>query len=170
MTNLSRRHMLQGLTALSGIAALNSSAFAKLGDMLQPEWALGWRNPTRHNLKTPQLKLVSGKMPKGLSGTFYRNGPAVFERGGFRMSHWFDGDGMVQRFHMDAGKVSHIGRMVETELYLNNEKEGRMTGGGFGTVVPNPVSMTGPDSVNQANTSVLPIGGELLALWEGGSA
>ncbi|MDB2438575.1 carotenoid oxygenase family protein [Hellea sp.] len=170
MTNLSRRHMLQGLTALSGMAAVSSPALAKLAGTPQPDWALGWRNPTKHSLGTPQLKLVSGTMPKGLSGTFYRNGPAVFERSGFRMNHWFDGDGMVQRFHMSAGSVSHTGRMVETELYLNNEKEGRITGGGFGTVVPNPAPMKGPDSVNQGNTSVLPIGGELLALWEGGSA
>ena len=170
MTTLSRRHMIQGLTALSGMAAMNSPALAKRAGMSQPDWALGWRNPLQHALETPQLKLVSGKMPKGLSGTFYRNGPAVFERDGFRMNHWFDGDGMVQRFHMDAGSVSHTGRMVETELYLNNEKEGRMTGGGFGTVVPNPAPMKGPDSVNQGNTSVLPVGGELLALWEGGSA
>jgi len=84
MTTLSRRHMIQGLTALSGMAAMNSPALAKRAGMSQPDWALGWRNPLQHALETPQLKLVSGKMPKGLSGTFYRNGPAVFERDGFR--------------------------------------------------------------------------------------
>jgi carotenoid cleavage dioxygenase-like enzyme len=157
------------------MAALNTPAFAKVAASkvtkgLQPDWALGWRNPIKHNLKTPKLKLVSGKMPKGLTGTLYRNGPAVQERGGFRMNHWFDGDGMVQRFDMSAEGVAHLGRMVETEMYVRNEKENRMTGGGFGTSVPNPAPLTGPDSVNAANTSVLPLGGELLALWEGGSA
>ena len=170
MTHLSRRNMLQTMAALGAMTSISSPAFAKLVSANQPDWALGWRNPVKHSLKTPKLKLVSGKMPKGLSGTFYRNGPAVQERGGFRMDHWFDGDGMVQRFGINADGVSHTGRMVETELYLKNEKEDRMTGGGFGTSVPNPFPLTGPDSVNAANTSVLPIGGDLLALWEGGSA
>ena len=170
MTHISRRNMLQTMAALGVMTSISSPAFAKLASDTQQDWALGWRNPLKHSLKTPQLKLVSGKMPKGLSGTFYRNGPAVQERGGFRMDHWFDGDGMVQHFGINADGISHTGRMVETELYLKNEKEDRMTGGGFGTSVPNPSPVRGPDSVNAANTSVLPIGGELLALWEGGSA
>lgn len=170
MTHLSRRHMLQSLTALGGLAAMSSPALAKGQAPLSPDWALGWRNPVKHQLATRRLKLVSGKMPKGLSGTLYRNGPAVQERGGFRMNHWFDGDGMVQRFHLSDEGVSHIGRMTETESYLQSEKAGRMTAGGFGTRVPNPAPVTGPDSVNVGNTSVLPVGGELLALWEGGSA
>ena len=34
---------------------------------------------------------IEGKIPKELRGVFYRNGPGLFERGGQRYQHWFDG-------------------------------------------------------------------------------
>ncbi|MCF6274709.1 MAG: carotenoid oxygenase family protein [Robiginitomaculum sp.] len=133
-------------------------------------WTLGWRSTPARDLATPDMKLVSGKMPKGLSGTFYRNGPALFERDGIRLEHWFDGDGMVHAYNIDDGNVSHTGRMVRTGKYEREEKAGQFMVSAFGTKIENPAPITGPDDVNTANTSVLPIGGELLALWEGGSA
>ena len=168
MTHFNRRNMLQAFGALTAASALPFPAFAKSGSM--PDWHIGWENPVRRTLETKSLKLVSGALPSDLSGTFFRNGPAIHERAGFRMAHWFDGDGMVQAFRMGDGDVSHIGRPVETALYKQNEKEGRFTVDGFGTSLKNPFPMTGPDSANAANTSVLPVGDELWALWEGGSA
>lgn len=109
-------------------------------------------------------------MPTGLSGTFYRNGPALFERDGLRLHHWFDGDGMVHAYHISEDGVSHTGRMVRTDKYMREEKAGRFLASAFGTKIENPAPIKGPDDFNAANTSVLPIGGEVLALWEGGSA
>src|SRR5437868_14286272 len=44
--------------------------------------------------------VVEGRWPADLAGTFYRNGPGRFELGGERYRHWFDGDGMVQAWHI----------------------------------------------------------------------
>lgn len=184
MPHVNRRHMLASLAALGSSSAVPKVSFAD-GDAVNgygptakqfekaagaKPWAIGWRNPSAHQLDTPQIKCTHGNMPEGLNGTFYRNGPAIHERGGRRLNHWFDGDGMIQAFRISAKGVSHVGRTVQTENYLRNEKEERFTAGGFGTKISNPASLSGPDSVNVANTSVLPLNGELLALWEGGSA
>ena len=183
-TEFSRRAALQTLAASGAVAALastgiNASAqtsnFDSYGASAKKNpWALGWRSAGAADLSTPEVKLISGKIPAGLSGTFYRNGPALFERDGLRLDHWFDGDGMVHAYNISGGKVSHTGRMVRTGKYLREEKAGRFLVSGLGTKIENPVAISGPDDVNVANTSVLPIIGangdsELLALWEGGS-
>lgn len=168
MTQYNRRNILKTFGALTAASALPSIALAKPAQY--PDWHIGWQNPVSHKLTTPSLRLVSGKLPKGLNGTFYRNGPAIHERAGVRMKHWFDGEGMMQAFRLAEGQVSHLGRVIETELYQQNEKEGQFTVGGFGTHIDAGFPMRGPDSANAANTSVLPVGDELLALWEGGSA
>jgi hypothetical protein len=36
---------------------------------------------------------IEGKLPQGLAGALYRNGPGLFERGGLRKTHLLDGDG-----------------------------------------------------------------------------
>jgi carotenoid cleavage dioxygenase-like enzyme len=166
MTQFNRRNLLKTFGALTLASSLPHTAFASS----MPDWHIGWQNPKSHRLHTGALRLVHGALPKDLVGRFYRNGPGIHERSGERLGHWFDGDGMMQAFHLEGGKVSHTGRVIETELYKQNEKAGRFTAGGFGTVIDNPLPMLGPDSANAANTSVLPVGGELLALWEGGSA
>ena len=49
-------------------------------------------------------------------------------------------------------------------------KAGRRLTEGLGTVFKDVQAVTSPDSMNVANISVLPLGDDLLALWEGGSA
>ncbi len=136
----------------------------------KPDWAIGFQNAIAHEFRTDQVKLLSGKVPLDLNGTFYRNGPALFERNGVQMNHWFDGDGMLQAFAIEAGKVSHTGSMVKTKRYLNDSKAGRFTTNSFATNVPDPAPVMGPDDMNVSNTSVMNVNGELYALWEGGSA
>jgi all-trans-8'-apo-beta-carotenal 15,15'-oxygenase len=38
---------------------------------------------------------VEGRIPEGLNGSLYRNGPGLFERGKSRKPHLLDGDGLV---------------------------------------------------------------------------
>ena len=130
---------------------------------------LGWQGISTDRLETPRLALT-GKLPAGLQGTFYRNGPAQHERAGRRYHHWFDGDGMVQAFRFDGTSIRHRGRMVATKKRAAEEKAGRFVYPAFGTVVPGSPPLRGPDDVNPANISTLSHAGELLALWEGGSA
>ena len=128
---------------------------------------LGWKSVTQKRLEAAN-PTIKGRLPAELVGTFYRNGPARHERGGRRYHHWFDGDGMVQAFRFDGGRVSHLGRMVETKKFSSEEAAGELRFPAFGTSAPNPIALRGADDLNPANISVLHHGGELLALWEGG--
>ncbi len=113
---------------------------------------------------------VTGTWPKALRGRFYRNGPALFERGGQRYRHWFDGDGMVQQFTFGERGVSHRGRLVRTPKLLAEQQAGKFLYSAFGTDVHSDAPVQGPDSFNTANTNALEHAGRVLAMWEGGSA
>jgi carotenoid cleavage dioxygenase len=120
-------------------------------------------------LVTSRLSL-DGAIPSALRGTFYRNGPARYERDGLRYHHWFDGDGMVHAFRFSDDGISHVGRFVHTEKYIAETRAGKFLLPAFGTRFPDARPVSGPDALNVANTNVLPHAGQLLALWEGGSA
>jgi carotenoid cleavage dioxygenase-like enzyme len=132
-------------------------------------WTQGLINAPAQRLETPAARL-EGKWPEDLKGQFFRTGPALHERRGERYSHWFDGDGMAQRYDLGEGKVSHLGRMIETPKYREEEKAGRFLRPAFGTAVDLKASVTSADDINVANINMLPLGDEVLALWEGGSA
>ncbi|NKC11823.1 MAG: carotenoid oxygenase [Gammaproteobacteria bacterium] len=129
-------------------------------------WLTGYRTMAREQL---QAKATwHGKAP-GLRGTLYRNGPAGHEVGGFRYRHWFDGDGMVQRFAVSEDGVAHLGRFVRTHKRVAESGAGRALYPTFGSRVPNANPVTKADVVNTANISTLIHNGELYALWEAGS-
>lgn len=109
-------------------------------------------------------------LPDALSGTLYRNGPARFLRGHTRYQHWFDGDGMVHAFKISGHDLTHQAKMVRTDRYVAEEAAGRFLWDGFGTHFDDSLAVSSPDVLNVANISVLPLGEELLALWEAGSA
>jgi len=113
---------------------------------------------------------VEGRIPAGLRGVYYRNGPGLMERGAERYRHWFDGDGFVQSLRFEEGGVSHRGRFVQTAKFKAESREQRFLVPALGTAIPPRMSIRGPDSLNVANTSVLRQAGRLYALWEGGSA
>jgi carotenoid cleavage dioxygenase len=112
---------------------------------------------------------VLGRLPSDLNGTFFRNGPGRFELGGERYHHWFDGDGFAQRWQIDGGKVSHLGRFVATRKFVDESKAGQFLYPAFGTFIDRKGARSN-DALNVANTNLLPFNGRLYALWEGGSA
>lgn len=115
---------------------------------------------------------IEGRIPKGLRGTLYRNGPALFERAGVRYHHQFDGDGMVQAYRFTDQGVAHRGRFVRTRKFVAEAERGRFLYPGFGTAFGKEslALASSPEAFNVANTSVVAHAGRLLALWEGGSA
>ena len=114
---------------------------------------------------------IEGDWPTGLAGSLYRNGPGRMERDGRRYQHWFDGDGLVQKWRIDgAGGVTHRGRLVQTGKYLYDESKNQLSRVGFGTLSDDTLGSIGRDAANVGNISVLPRSDELWALWEGGSA
>jgi all-trans-8'-apo-beta-carotenal 15,15'-oxygenase len=141
-----------------------SAAFAARRDR---PWTLGYTS-----IETPVLSGQArweGNFPRELTGTLVRNGPARHERGGQRYAHRWDGDGMVQRFTLDAGGVTHLGRFVQTHKLLDEDVAGRMLYSGFGTPVDQmPPTPQRIENSNPANISVVPFNGDYLALWEAG--
>jgi carotenoid cleavage dioxygenase len=112
---------------------------------------------------------VLGRLPADLNGVFYRNGPGRFELGGERYQHWFDGDGFAQRWQIAGGKVSHAGRFVATQKFEDESRAGRFLYPAFGSYFERK-GYKNNDSINSANTNLLPFNGGVYALWEGGSA
>ena len=170
-SHISRRQILGGIALAGGQFLMPPLAISQAQPKtLELAWKLGWKSAPEQGFKSFNLSPVSGRVPDGLSGRLFRNGPALFERGRKRVDHWFDGDGMVQSFHLNGQKLHHKGVYVKTTKYLEEKKAGRYLVSGFGTSIGGDSSISGPDDVNVANTSVIEIGGSLYALWEGGSA
>jgi len=173
---MERRELLRLLAAAGALPLLPALARAAgAADDWQTEfeaagtpWKSGFATPPG-DLPLTRAK-VRGRFPDAVAGTLYRNGPAGHDLGGERYRHWFDGDGMVQRFVIEGTDVRHQGRYVATPKRVAEARAGRRLAEGFGTMPPGAEPPTSPDSINVANTSVLPMQGEVLALWEGGSA
>lgn len=166
---MDRRDFLQlGLATMAGhlvSAGLSPAAAAAI----EADWTLGWRGIEADRLAPLQMR-VDGTIPEAVRGSLYRNGPARIERAGVRYRHWFDGDGMVQHFRLDAGRAVHEARFVQTQKYIEEQSAGRFLYGAAGTRLPDERPSRNNDTGNVANTALLAWQDELLALWEGGSA
>jgi len=112
---------------------------------------------------------LEGDLPVDIQGYFYRNGPAKLERGDIRYQHLFEGDGMMQQFCFSEGKVTHQGKFIETEKYINEDAASQFLYSGPDTKLKNSLPVISLDSINTANTSMLAVGDDLWALWEAGS-
>ncbi|MHC5934348.1 carotenoid oxygenase family protein [Nostoc sp.] len=114
-----------------------------------------------------QLPILSGKIPNGLRGRLYRNGPGRLERGGNRVGHWFDGDGAILGVHFTDAGVTGVYRYVQTAEYQAETKVDKFLYGVYGMHTPGPIwKRWGQKIKNAANTSVLALPDKLLALWE----
>jgi all-trans-8'-apo-beta-carotenal 15,15'-oxygenase len=165
MTDFNRRQFV-GTGLLAGAA------------IITPDMALAGASPAgwaaavadvEADIPEEVLKLILGKVPTGLNTTLYRNGPAKFRRGGSAAGHWFDGDGLVRKFRVDDGQATFAARFVDTPKRRLETKLNAIVQPGFGTASGDGAVINGPDDTNAANTSVMVSGGQLLALWEGGS-
>ena len=135
------------------------------------DWASGFRNVGQELSNVP-LKASKGTIPADLNGTLYRNGPGRLERGGHWVHHPFDGDGMITALRFEAGGLNLTNRFVRTEGWLAEEKAGKpLYRGVFGTQKPGGLLANAFDVrlKNIANTHVVKLGDQLLALWEASS-
>lgn len=111
---------------------------------------------------------VEGRLPEYLRGTYYVNGPARFERGGFRYRHWLDGDGMVCALRFEGGRVRATSRYVRSEKFLTEEGAGRPVFRAFGTAFESDVLKRRVALESPVNVSVYTYGDALLAFGEQG--
>jgi len=169
----SRRAVLRTLAASGALLALPGWARADatrdryLANVAAHPRLAALKNATHDSLGGTAS--ISGRWPAELRGTFYRNGPARFDLGGERYRHWFDGDGMVHAWRIDAGRVRHEATFVRTRKYVDESRAGQFLYPAFGTDIRRrPVANN--DTVNVANTNAVIHADKLYALWEGGSA
>jgi beta,beta-carotene 9',10'-dioxygenase len=76
---------------------------------------------------------VQGRIPRWLTGTLLRMGPARFEWGPDRYRHWFDGSGMIHKFSFAGGSVGYANRYVRGTAFVANERQGRIAATTFAT-------------------------------------
>ncbi len=164
---LDRRQMLRGSLIAAGAVAMPAPLLAATGSA--PDWTLGLTDILADITPQPLTRL-HGRAPADLAGTLYRNGPARFRRGASSVSHWFDGDGLVRAWRINGGDASLAARFVDTPKRRLEERLGRIVQPGFGSAMRPGSEVGGPDDANAANTNVIAVGGQLLALWEAGSA
>ncbi|WP_013334439.1 carotenoid oxygenase family protein [Gloeothece verrucosa] len=116
------------------------------------------------------LPIITGEIPQGLRGSFYRNGPGCLERGQERIYHWFDGDGAILAVHFTDEGATGIYRYVQTQAYQAEEKAAKFFFGSYGRTPKGSIwnQLTLPVK-NNANSGVLALDDCLLALWEAGA-
>ncbi|MGB7251180.1 MAG: carotenoid oxygenase family protein [Phormidesmis sp.] len=146
---------------------------------LSPQpWHKALAQPASEFANTP-LPVISGRIPKGLRGTFYQNGTGRLQRGGEPVGHWFDGDGAILRVAIggdaQGGSATGTYRYVQTDGYQRESEADKFLYGNYGMRYPGPIwahvagLFNGATLKNSANTSVLALADRLLALWEGGN-
>jgi len=114
---------------------------------------------------------VSGTVPDWLSGALIRNGPGSFEIDGRRVTHWFDGFALLQRYGFEDGALSVTTRFLRTEAYeaaKRGESIGEFATGASGlAALKGWLSRMGPpEATDNACVHVARFGEEFVALTE----
>ncbi|RQW76904.1 MAG: dioxygenase, partial [Geobacter sp.] len=173
---MSRRRFLRvaGQAAASlvlpGCAAsppFKKEMFPEFGDSERPYLGLATSLREEHDYEAR----VEGEVPAGLRGTFYRNGPALFDRGEIRKRALFDGDGMVQAFLFHDGGVRYRNRFVRTAKFVEEEESGKFLFPSWSTQAPGgfPANFWGAGRVKcQAGVTVYLRNGRLYAFDDTG--
>ncbi|MBG1264673.1 carotenoid oxygenase family protein [Nostoc commune] len=112
---------------------------------------------------------VEGRIPKQLQGTLYRNGPGLYDRGGLRKRNLLDGDGMIQAFRIQNGKVHYRNRFVQTKKYSEEAAAGKFLYNTWGTLVPKEAGLKPLSDypADQAGVTVFARNGKVYAFDDG---
>lgn len=170
---MDRRNLLFGLGATAAASIVTpetarAMAQADLAAASGMDWRMAFADLDADMPRMP-MRLVRGRPPAGLAGSLYRNGPGKFHRPGGSVTHWFDGDGLVRAFRIADGQATLEARFVDTPKRRTDIAANAVVTPGFGTPARPGARMRNNDDANAANISVMRVGDELWALWEGGS-
>jgi carotenoid cleavage dioxygenase-like enzyme len=113
---------------------------------------------------------VAGELPEWLGGALVRVTPALFEAGGRRVAHWFDGVAMLNRFGFAGGEVSYGSRFLESRAY-QDVGDGEWRHGGFATdpcrsIFKRVQQIFSPDITDNPNVNLARIGERYIAMTE----
>ncbi|MEH6517870.1 MAG: carotenoid oxygenase family protein [Halioglobus sp.] len=116
-----------------------------------------------------QNMVVSGNIPKNLSGHFLRVGPNpmyVFDEAAY---HTFDGDGMIHAIQFRDGLAHYRNRFVQTEGFKLEQERGEWIYKGMNSIMdptPSRIPEGAPSDKNLANTAFAYHNNTLYALHE----
>jgi beta,beta-carotene 9',10'-dioxygenase len=113
---------------------------------------------------------IGGKIPDWLRGEVVRTCPAVFETGGWRAQHWFDGLGMIYAFRIGDSGVKFRSRLLDSET-ARDARRGQANLGSFGTPTERPllrrIFEPVPRVSDNTNVNIVRLGSDLVAMTEG---
>jgi carotenoid cleavage dioxygenase-like enzyme len=176
-TNISRRDF-NGLI-VSGAVAVGlgvGRSFAKTPETGDVDWTSddphlsGNYLPVARELDASNLQVVSGRIPRELSGAYMRNGPNPRFKPIY-YSYPMDGDGMIHAVYFDNGQARYRNRFVRTSGFMTEQRAGRAIYGSLTHPVPIDPGLIGPSGdpgplKDGAFISVMRHGGHLLAFDE----
>lgn len=110
--------------------------------------------------------IVSGEIPRELSGTYYRIGPnpQYAPRGVYNP---LLGDGMIHAFRIAGQRVAYRNRWIRTQQFALERAAGRALFATSGNRAEHDPEVAGLSTDGVANTHIVWHGGRLLALEEG---
>ncbi|HEY6879970.1 MAG TPA: carotenoid oxygenase family protein [Polyangiales bacterium] len=111
---------------------------------------------------------VEGRVPDWLRGQLVRTAPALFERGGWRAGHLFDGQSLLYGFHLAPEQVTFQQRLLASKTLAAIDRGKPVSG--FATRLQRswwqrllrPI----PPLTDNTNVNVVPFQGHWLALTE----
>ena len=174
-TTLSRREFTE-LLGFSALALSFGEAHALGRESGDVDWTSddphlsGNYLPVEREMDASNLQVMTGRIPRDLSGAYMRNGPNPRYKPIY-YAYPMDGDGMVHAVYFDNGQARYRNRFVRTSGFLTEQRAGRAIYGSLTHPVPidpallRPGGDNGPIK-NGAFISVLRHGGHLLALDE----
>lgn len=99
-----------------------------------PDQSVLFKSVTEH--PEPISAEIKGNLPCWLNGTLIRDGPGKFEYDKTSYNHWFDGQALLHRFHIQDGHVTYSNRFVRSQCYVDSLKHGKSNHLEFGTFIP----------------------------------
>jgi carotenoid cleavage dioxygenase-like enzyme len=114
---------------------------------------------------------ISGEIPRWLTGSLLRTGPARWDLDGGSVAHWFDGMAMLHRFAIADGKVGYRNRKVLGNAGRAVEETGRLHYREFATdpcrtAFQRVTSLFDPGVTDNGAVNVDRVGDRWLALTE----
>ena len=111
---------------------------------------------------------IEGSLPAELAGVLYRNGAmGMIAADGERYEHWFDGDGGLLAVRIEGGEAQGAVRLLESPGLLEERRRNKRLHLGYGSTVDRPLlKLLANKMKNVANTNVIRLGDELMALVE----
>lgn len=114
---------------------------------------------------------MKGTVPKWLSGTLVRNGPAKFEVGKEKFRHWFDGLAMLHKFSFRDGKVAYANKFLESNAFRSAMDTGKISYKEFATdpcrsIFKRVSSMFSTKFTDNANVNITKIADCFVAMTE----